>query len=305
MKRYLLLLPLFFSCSYHQTSGIDAFIVDSYRIKEGKNAILALKGIPFSPLNPTELLEKEERIEENDILTLSSDAAELSELALQVTEGTLAIPILGDIAVHHLTLVQVKEKILACFPKNSPPQIELSFREKALHPVQLLGSIEKTFSIKPNTRLLDLLIDLHLGPEADLFHSEIQRANHSLTPDFVRLIDSKDKNQNIVLEANDQIIIPKTKKTIFLFLPDHSFLSFAAPKGYLSVKELLIQAAINPSELAAIEIVRHLPHPKIYLLNWRHILYLPDASLYLLEGDHVRLIKKTAIFRFFDWLKQS
>lgn len=286
---------------WDQGSGVDTFILDSYRIQEGRHAIFELLGTKESPLAESDLLEQEETIEENDCIELLSDHEKLSELALEVIDGNLAIPSLGTIAVKHLTLLEAKEKILSFFPKA--PKLELSFREKALHSIRLLGAVEKKeIKISSNTRLLDVLLEAHLSEEADLFRSEVKRNNHALPVDFVRLLHHNDAGQNIILQPDDAIIIPLAQNEITLIFQD-SLLSFPAPNGFLSLKQLLLQAKIPIHDVREIQIIRNqILYPKIYTLNWRDLIYLPETSLYLIQGDQVNLIKKSKIQSFLDKL---
>lgn len=300
MRILILFSSLLVACSspqWTQESSVDTFVLDSYRIKEGKQAILELQGTPQPPLAHINLQEKEEVIENNDYICITSNHQELSHLALQVIDGNLSLPSLATISVNNLTLAQAQEKILAFLPKTEEPlKLELSFLEKALHSVQLLGAVEKKeIQIQHKTRLLELLFAAGILPEADLFQSQIRRENGYLNVDFVRLLYNNDESQNILLQPNDTIIIPVAKEEITLFFPDHSYQSFAAPKGYLPLKQLLIQAKVPIAQVSEIKVVRNrILHPKIYTLDWRYLINLPEESLCLMQGDQVLLKEKTS-----------
>ncbi|MEI6399667.1 MAG: sugar transporter, partial [Pseudomonadota bacterium] len=56
----ILLLSSFFSCKppcHYDVYGADEFVIDSYQIREGKNAILALEGICVDEI-PEEAMEE-------------------------------------------------------------------------------------------------------------------------------------------------------------------------------------------------------------------------------------------------------
>src|SRR5580698_1719369 len=74
---YFLLLPLLFLCCTNppyrgsEVVGAEEFVMDSYRIREGKFSILQLEGKDYEEMPPAFLDEYEDVIHEGDVFQIS------------------------------------------------------------------------------------------------------------------------------------------------------------------------------------------------------------------------------------------
>ena len=62
------------------------------------------------------------------------------------------------------------------------------------------------------------------------------------------------------------------------------------PNGFMTLRQALAEArGIPPSgDKSYIQVIRgSILHPKIYTLNWQHIIHLPNESMLLIPGDIV------------------
>src|SRR5580700_5146086 len=122
-----ILLILFCSCTNPPYRGQDVlsaedFVMDSYRIKEGKFAILSMEGKDFEELSPELLEEDQDVINNGDVLQIAvyhptrTDLAESVQrigqlIGYRVMEGKIQLPDLPSVQLEGLTLQQAQEKI--------------------------------------------------------------------------------------------------------------------------------------------------------------------------------------------------
>ena len=88
---------------------------------------------------------------------------ELTRTTTVQTSGEIALPLLGDVAVAGLTLVEVQRKLVTLLERDYlvNPQVEVKVREYQSQSVIVLGEVNDPGRkvIRGRTRLIDLLID--------------------------------------------------------------------------------------------------------------------------------------------------
>ncbi len=99
-----------------------------------------------------------------DVLAVTVfDNADLSRVAPIQTNGTIALPLLGDVPVSGMTVSGVQERLTILLERDYlvNPHVEVRVREYNSQFVFLVGEINRTGrqSLRGHTRLIDLLID--------------------------------------------------------------------------------------------------------------------------------------------------
>lgn len=212
-------------CSGKDLFGADEFVMDSYKIREGKFSILELEGRP---------------VQENDL----SDEVE---------------KVKGD--------------------------------------VFFIGLAEKpSVSVDGKMRLYEVLSKARISPRANLFKSSVVRDGKALPVDFRKLIQEGDLEQNIVMRGGDQVYIAEAESAFLMVMGEvKEQKTIALPNGFMSLKSALAEAGgiRYTGDKSYIQVIRgEMPSPKIYTLNWEHVIHLPNESLLLMPGDIVYVAAK-------------
>lgn len=246
MRKYLafsLLLSLtFLSCGSQgfKHYGAEEFVLDSYKIQEGKFAILEVEGVEAS----------------------------FEESCLQEEDGKEGKVYFTGVDKH--SSVDVGEK----------------------------------------TRLLEVLSKAELPPGANLFMSYILREGKILAIDLERLLIRGDLMQNIFMKDGDHVVIVReaSKVSVMGEVKDPKTLSI--PNGMIPLRQALAEAGgiLFTGDKSYIQVIRSgASLPKVYVLNWDHLLELPNRSLLLMPGDVVYVAPKpiTEWHRFISQLIPS
>lgn len=203
--------------------GADEFVIDSYKIRQGKYGILELKGENVSLLTK-ELLE--------DVKLISKGK------------------------------------------------------------VYFIGMVEKPFlDLEHPLRLFEALSLAKISPQANLFRSYVVRNDQMLPIDLYKLIKEGDMSQNIPLYDQDKIYIADPASSNIMVMGEvRKQTVIPITDGTLTLQQALASAEGIPytGDKSYIQVIRgSLQHPKIYTLNWKHVMRLPSDSLLLIPGDVV------------------
>lgn len=223
--------------------GADEFVLDSYKIREGKFAILEMEGFEAKELDES-LLE--------DRLAFSSGKVELAGLA-----AVSSVPVDGK------------------------------------------------------TRLYDVLSIAKVPPDANLFKSYVVRDGQMVPVDMNKLVREGDMCQNIVMQGGDKVYIADASSANVMMMGEVGRQRvIPLPCGYMPLGQALAEAGGIPftGDKSYIQVIRgNLCKPKIYTLNWQHIIALPNDSLLLMPGDIVYVAAKpiTEWHRFISQLIPS
>lgn len=311
---FLLSLSLLFSscakpCAPYDVYGADEFVMDSYRIRQGKFAILEMEGEEVDAL-PTDALEEwEDGIHEDDLLAIAlyhptrkdlvqGIKAVNDTIGFQVKQGAIDIPDLARVEVAGLTLDQAREKIQHAFREEIDEiEVFLTYRDRLARRVDFTGlSALAYLPVDGKIRLYEALSKARVSCTSNFFMSYMLREDRPLAVDFHKLMVEGDMSQNIVLRGGDKIYIahPNESKAYVMgevLMPKVIFL----PSGSMPLAEALVTVGGIPftGDRRAIQVIRgNLPQPKIYQLSWNHIVHLPNDSLLLMPGDTVYVTEK-------------
>jgi polysaccharide export outer membrane protein len=87
------------------------------------------------------------------------------------------------------------------------------------------------------------------------------------------------------MRGGDKIYLAEESEACLMVLGENSRTIFL-PNGSIPLKQVLAE---EKSCKGKIQIIRgSLPKTKVYILDWEHVLYLPNESLLLMPGDLVQ-----------------
>jgi polysaccharide export outer membrane protein len=299
---------LFFLCSCNgpytgkNVVGAEDFVVDSYKIRQGKYSILEFQGHNIAELDAHLLKEYPDVVHEDDILMISiyhpsrTDIMEIVEkvgqnVGYRVQNGYIQVPDLGKIKVIGLNLEQVGEKIQEQYLQNiKDVEVFVRYKERLLRKVELAGLVAiPSIPVDGKIRLWEVLSLAKLPSSANLFKSYIIRDQKILPVDMTKLLKEGDMSQNIVMHGGDKIYIADPTSSYVLVTGEvGEQKALAIPNGFLSLKEALAMSGGIPytGDKRYIQVIRgSIINPKIYTLNWYQVVSLPNDSLLVMPGD--------------------
>lgn len=329
--RYLLLcaLALLAACSTpccrnYPAMGIEEFVIDSYKIRQGKLAILEMEGKEVGELPLCAMEEYRDQIAEDDILNIAIYHPTRKDLmqsiqfindtvGFRVYHGRVDIPDIPSVEVVGLTLDEAREKLKAQFREQiQDVEVFLTYKDRLNRKVELIGLVSTpTVPVDGKIRLYEVLAKAHLPPNVNLFMSYVMRDGCPLPIDLHRLINQGDMCQNIVMRGGDKIFIANPSDATVMMMGElRSPRAVQLPYGFISLREALVSAGGIPftGDSRHIQIIRgNLPCPKVYLVSLDHVVQLPNDSLLLMDGDTVFVTEKpiTQWNRFIEQLLPS
>lgn len=284
--------------------GADEFIIDSYKIHTGKMGILQMGGIQAETLSNDYLEEYQDHIHEGDILnivvyhpTRSDISAAVGTIAnalgFKVQDGKIILPDLGEIVVQGLTLEEARAKIQETYRTNIRDiDVFLDYRERIQRKVELAGRVAiPLIPVDGRLRLFEALAIAKVPADANLFKSYVVRDNTMLPVDLYKLIKEGDMQQNVVLRGGDKIYIAEPSASSLMVLGEVGRERVVdLPNGFMTLRQALAEAGgiASTGDRAYIQVIRgNIAQPKIYTLNWGHVIALPSDSMLLMPGDIV------------------
>lgn len=325
----LFLLPfVIFSCTpcgyKYCMEGAQEFVLDSYKISQGKFSILELEGEDVGCLPCCYLQEYEDCIDEDDVLKIAifhpsrKDLVEAvnsigNSLGYRVVNGMIHLPGLDKVTIKGLTLDQAKAKIKALYLEEiANVDVFMEYATRLHSKVELTGAVRvPEIPINGRIRLYEVLSLAGIAPDANLFKSYVVREGEILPVDLFKLLHEGDMSQNIVMRPKDKIYIATPMASSVMVLGEVGLAQVVPiPNGSISIREALAAAGGIPftGDKRCIQVIRgNIINPKIYRLSWNHITYLPNDSLLLMPGDTVYISEKpiTKWNRFIEQLLPS
>jgi polysaccharide export outer membrane protein len=311
-------------CYRYDVFGADEFVIDSYKIRQGKLAILDMEGVDIGDLPYDAMDEYQDVIAEDDILNIAvyhpkrrdvMDAIQFinERVGFRVSQGMVDLPDIPPIMVAGLTLEEARQ-VIQDFYREHIQDIEvfLNYRDRLSRKVELTGSVEvPVIPVDGKIRLYEVLAIAQVPNNANLFKSYVVRDGVQLPIDFYKLMNLGDMSQNIVMRGGDRIFIASPSDTTVMVMGEVGApKAINLPYGFMSLREALVTAGGIPftGNRDCIQVIRgNLQNPKIYILSWDHIIHLPNDSLLLMPGDTIYVSEKpiTQWNRFIDQLLPS
>ncbi len=310
MRFFPLVFLLAFGCSSPYMGkdlfGADEFVLDSYKIREGKFSILEMEGKELGELDDSMLDEYQDKIHEDDVLQVAiynpkrkdvADAVEYigSRIGYRVVNGQISLPDLPPVTVAELTLDAAKEKIQALYHEHiHDTEVFVAYKERIMRKVELAGLVAlPSVPVDGKIRLFDVLSKARIPTEANLFKSYIIRDGCFLPVDMNKLMKEGDMSQNIVVRGGDKIYIAEPSAASLMVMGEVGRERVVnLPSGFMPLRQALAESGGIPytGDKSYIQVIRG--NGKIYTLSWEHVIHLPNDSLLLMPGDIVYVAAK-------------
>ncbi|MBI3508721.1 MAG: polysaccharide biosynthesis/export family protein [Chlamydiia bacterium] len=289
--------------------GADEFVLDSYKIREGKFSILEMTGQSYGEIDEELLQEYKDEISDGDVLAITlyqpsrpDIVAAVQEIGARVgyrvTEGVIRLPDLAPIPVAGLTLEEARQKIQDLYQQQiRDTEVFLAYRDRMFKRVELAGLVVlPNVPVDGKIRLFDVLSLARIPHNANLFKSYICRNGQMLPVDMNRLLKQGDMSQNVVMRGGDKIYIADpTAATMMVMGEVGRETAIALPSGYLSLRQAIAESGgiLYTGDKSYIQIIRgSIAKPKIYTISWEHVIHLPNDSLLVMPGDIVFVAAK-------------
>ena len=284
--------------------GAEEFVMDSYRIREGKLSILQMEGKDFEELSPDLLQEYQDVINNGDVLQIvvyhptRNDLVESVQkigqiVGFRVYEGKVYLPDLPPVHVEGLTLQQAQGEIENRYREQiNDVSIFITYRDRILRKVELAGLVQvPNIPVDGRLRLFETLSIARVPTNANLFKSYVVRDNTLLPVDLYKLLKEGDMSQNVVMYGGDKVYIADPSASNLMVLGEVGKERVVdVPDGFMTLRKAIGEAGgiLSSGDKAYIQIIRgNILHPKIYTLNWEHVVRLPNDSMLLIPGDIV------------------
>lgn len=284
--------------------GADEFVMDSYQIREGKFSILQMEGKSNEELTPDLLEDYQDTINDGDVLQIAlyhpsrTDLTEAirqigSSVGFTVSNGMLDLPDLPSLHVLGLTLSQARQLIQNSYREQIRDiDVFLAFKDRIERKVELAGLVAvPSVPVDGRLRLFETLAVARVPTNANLFKSYVIRNNEMLPVDLFKLLKEGDMKQNVVMRGGDKVYIADPSASTLMVLGEVGRERVVdIPDGFMTLRKALAEAGgiTTAGDRSYIQVIRgNIQHPKIYTLNWEHVVRLPNDSMLLIPGDIV------------------
>lgn len=311
-------------CHRYDIFGADEFVIDSYKIRQGKLAILDMEGKEIDELPCDAMDDYQDVIAEDDILNIAiyhpkrrdiMDSIQMinERVGFRVSRGEIDLPDIPPIEVAGLTLEQARQAIQDQYRCHiQDVEVFINYKDRLSRKVELTGAVDvPVIPVDGKIRLYEVLALAKVPNNANFFKSYVVRGGRQLPVDLYKLMNGGDMTQNIVMRGGDKVFIANpSDSTVMVMGEVASPRAVNLPYGSISLREALVTAGGIPftGNRDCIQVIRgNLQDPKIYVLSWDHIIHLPNDSLLLMPGDTVYVSEKpiTQWNRFIDQLLPS
>jgi polysaccharide export outer membrane protein len=290
--------------------GADEFVMDSYKIRQGKLAILEMEGVEIDEMPCGAMDEYKDTIAEDDLLNIviyhpsrrdlmeSIQFINQSVGGFRVKEGSVNLPDIPPVFVGGLTLEEARRKLQQQFrTQMSDIEVFITYQDRLKSKVELTGMVTTAaIPVDGKLRLYETIAIARIPPDANLFMSYVMRCGRPLPIDLHQLINEGDMCQNIVMRGGDKIFIASPKDGLAMVMGEVFRQGpIALPYGFISLREALVSVGGIPftGDKRHIQVIRgNLLCPKIYDLSWEHIVHLPNDSLLIMPGDTIYVSAK-------------
>lgn len=322
---FLSILLLLNGCGHHPYTGknvvgADQFVLDSYKIRQGKFAILELEGKYYDELGSHLLDEYKDVIQEGDVLNvvvfhpsrtdiMSAIHGINHSVGFPVREGRVRLPDLEPIQVEGLTLLEAAHHIERAYARGIKDlQVFLSYRDRLEKKVELAGLVSvSNIPVDGKIRLFEVLAKAKVPTQANLFKSYVVREGSMLPVDLYKLLKEGDMSQNIVMKGGDKIYVADAAASTIMVLGEVGKEKLiGVPNGFITIREAIAEAGgiLYTGNKSYIQIVRgNVLNPKIYTITWDHVVHLPSESLLLMPGD-ILIVAATPITEWNRFMSQ-
>lgn len=158
---------------------------------------------------------------EGDVLEITVyDNEDLSTVSRVTYEGTIVVPLLGQVVVKELTVADVAQKIQALYADGYivNPQVNVFIKEHRSRKAVILGQVNDPgiYNLRERTSLLELIsqaggLTKHAGTKAKIKRPNGDPEKNIIEVDLKKLVEKGKMDFNIHVRDGDSVYIPKQK----------------------------------------------------------------------------------------------
>ncbi len=253
-------------------------------------------GIDEDPAEPMKLLP-------GDVILLRTFSVENQEYGGLVVDeqGTLHVPLGGDVEVGGLTLTEAEGRVQAALRQlDRVVQVGLAISEPRGHMGSVIGAVQEPgrYVVYPGMRLADLLAAAggarstvqapgDSGPIADLAGARLVRNGETVDVSVRRALEG-DPRHNVRVRAGDHLYVPIARESLVVVLGAVESAGVFAHRRGLRLSEILARSGglDERGDRTHINIVRgSLEAPQVYTASLRAISRGSSPDVYLAPGD--------------------
>lgn len=235
--------------------------------------------------------------------------------ALITSDGTVELPVIGDMTLGGLTVKQAQGVLTAAYAKYAVnPNVALQLQSAQSLRYYLLGAFTAP-GIKYPVREMTLLEALALGgsvdiASADLYQAYVAQGSVKLPVDLHALLIDGDLTQNISLASGDTIVIPSSvSENAFVFGAVGKAGPVEFESGSLSLLQALASAGMDltsytNARLARIHIIRAQGRSAEFMIVDARMIMEGQAASFALEPGDIVFVPPTEIATWNQVLNQ-
>jgi polysaccharide export outer membrane protein len=238
-----------------------------------------------------------------------------SQGALITSDGTVGLPLIGNIRLGGLTLPQAQAALTNAYATYvTDPKVAIQLQSAQSLRYYLLGEFASP-GIKYPVHPLTLLEALALGgtvnlPTADLSEAYVAQGNIKLPVDLYALLVNGDLSQNIPLASGDAIVIPSSASEnayIFGAVGKPGPVQFVS--GALSLLQALASAGLDltnytNAQMSRIHIIRARGQSAQFMIVDATMIMQGQAASFALEPGDIVFVPPTAVASWNQVLEQ-
>lgn len=234
--------------------------------------------------------------------TFSADNQEYGGLVVD-EEGTLHVPLGGDVSVGGLTLTEAEARVQAALRQlDRTVQVGLAIIDPKGHMGSVVGAVQEPgrYTVYPGMRLADLIAAAggprttvestgDAGPIADLAGARLVRNGEPVEVSVRRALEG-DPRHNVRVRAGDHVYVPMARENLVIVLGAVESAGVFAHRQGLRLSEILARSGglDDRGDRTHINIVRgSLEAPQVYTASLRAISRGSSPDVYLAPGDIV------------------
>ncbi len=240
-----------------------------------------------------------------DVILLRTFSAENTEYGGLVVDeqGTLHVPLGGDVSVGGLTLTEAEERVQTALRRlDTVVRVGLAIIEPKGHMGSVVGAVGEPgrYIVYPGMRLADLLAAAggprttvesvgDAGPIADIAGARLVRNGETVDVSIRRALEG-DPRHNVRVRAGDHLYVPMARENLVVVLGAVDSAGVFAHREGLRLTEVLARSGglDDRGDRTHINIVRgSLEAPQVYTASLRAISRGSSPDVYLAPGDIV------------------
>jgi polysaccharide export outer membrane protein len=235
--------------------------------------------------------------------------------ALITSDGTVGLPLIGDVHLGGMTLVQAQRVLSTAYATYvTDPKVSIQLLSAQSLRYYLLGAFASP-GIKYPVHPMSLLEALALGgtvdiANADLYQAYVAQGDVKLPVDLFSLLVDGDLSQNIPLAAGDAIVIPSsTSENAYLFGAVGKPGPVQFVSGSMSLLQALASAGLNLSNytdarLSRIHIIRARGKSAEFMIVDARMILEGQAAPFALEPGDIVFVPPTTVASWNQVLSQ-